>query len=298
MRSVTQTVVNFSAWRDYLELCKPRVVLLMLVTTVVGMCLASSGFVSPSVLVFGNLGIALSASAAAVINHLVDRHIDVLMRRTQRRPIVQGKVSPLHAMIFATILMSLGLFILVWQVNVLTAELTFLTLIGYAVVYTMFLKHATSQNIVIGGAAGAAPPLLGWVAVTGHIAPQAWLLMLIIFVWTPPHFWALAIAREKDYAKAKVPMLPNTHGIPFTKLCILLYTILLTVITWLPFIIKMSGWYYFIGANVLNGVFLYYSLRLYLERKESWAMKTFWFSIVYLFLLFVLLLLDHYSYIA
>jgi len=293
MRTMT-AVDTKTQWRDYLELCKPRVVLLMIITTIVGMCLATKGLVPWQTLLFGNLGIALSACAAAVINHLVDRHIDQVMRRTHRRPIVQGKVSPLKAFLFAMVLAILGMFILVYFVNVLTAELTFVTLIGYAVVYTLYLKHATPQNIVIGGAAGAAPPLLGWVAVTGHLDPQAWLLMLIIFVWTPPHFWALAIARVEDYKKANVPMLPCTHGIQFTKLCIVLYTLLLIAATLLPFAIQMSGWIYFLGANLLNAVFLYYVIRLYFSKRPELPMQTFWYSILYLLLLFVMLLVDHY----
>lgn len=295
MNSVSEALVsNSTHWRDYYELCKPRVVALMIITTLVGMCLAAPGMVPWSVLLFGNLGIALCASSAAVVNHLVDRHIDSKMRRTERRPIVQGKVSPKNAIIFSLILASFGMFVLIYFVNALTALLTFCTLIGYAFIYTLFLKHATPQNIVIGGAAGAAPPLLGWVAVTGHIAPQAWLLMLIIFVWTPPHFWALAIARVVDYQKANVPMLPCTHGIKFTKLCVLLYTILLVAATWLLFAVGMSGWIYFIGVNILNAIFLVYSLRLYFAKDDKPAMPTFWYSILYLWVLFIVLLVDHY----
>lgn len=299
MKSKTQlnSLSSFSAkacWRDYLELCKPRVVTLMVITVIVGMCLATKAWVPMSVLLFGNLGVALCAASAATINHLVDRHIDSRMRRTHQRPIAQGKVSPRNAIVFSLCLALLGMSILIYFVNSLTAILTFITLIGYAFIYTLYLKHATPQNIVIGGAAGAAPPLLGWVAVTGHLDPQAWLLMLIIFVWTPPHFWALAIARIDDYKKAQVPMLPNTHGIHFTKICIVLYTLLLIAATWLPFAIRMTGWFYFIGANILNAIFLFYTLRLYFDKKDAWAMKTFWFSIWYLLGLFIMLLVDHY----
>lgn len=288
------SIATAATWRDYLELCKPRVVILMVITVIVGMCLATKGWVPMSLLVFGNLGIALCAASAATINHLVDRHIDARMRRTHQRPIAQGKVSPRNAIVFSLCLALLGMSILIYFVNSLTAILTFCTLIGYAFIYTLYLKHATPQNIVIGGAAGAAPPLLGWVAVTGHLDPQAWLLMLIIFVWTPPHFWALAIARIDDYKKAEVPMLPNTHGIPFTKICIVLYTLLLIAATWLPFAIRMSGFCYFVGANILNVIFLFYTIRLYFDKKDSWAMKTFWFSIWYLLGLFIVLLVDHY----
>lgn len=294
MNTFTQTLQNKASWRDYLELCKPRVVALMIITTIVGMCLATRAWVPISILIFGNLGIALCAGSAAAINHLVDRHIDGKMRRTDHRPIVQGKISPKHAVIFAVILAVLGMSILICFVNTLTAVLTFSALIGYAFVYTLYLKHATPQNIVIGGAAGAAPPLLGWVAVTGHLDLQAWLLMLIIFVWTPPHFWALAIARIEDYRKAEVPMLPNTHGIVFTKICIVFYTLLLIATTWMPFVIHMSGWFYFIAANVLNAVFLFYALRLYFDKNNRCAMRTFWYSIWYLLALFVILLIDHY----
>jgi heme o synthase len=243
------------------------------------------------------LGIALCAASAATINHLVDQRIDAIMARTQKRPIASGRVSARNAIYFAVILGGIGMFILIAYVNVLTAVLTFFTLIGYAGIYTLLLKRTTPQNIVIGGLAGAAPPLLGWTAVTGHLDPQSLLLVLIIFVWTPPHFWALAIARYEDYKKAKVPMLPVTHGVAFTRLNILLYTILLCVVSLLPYVIEMSGLIYLIGALLLNAGFLYYAVRLYKTHDNRIAMQTFWYSIFYLMVLFVILLVDHYFYI-
>lgn len=281
-------------WRAYFELCKPRVVALMILTSIVGMCLATPGMVPLRILFWGNLGIALAAGSAAVINHLIDRHIDILMQRTQRRPIAQGKISPRQAVIFAVILCLLSMCILSIYVNGLTALLTFLTLIGYAGVYTIYLKHATPQNIVIGGLAGAAPPLLGWVAVTGHIDAGSLLLTLIIFIWTPPHFWALAIHRYADYAKAKIPMLPNTHGIPYTKIQILLYTILLLGVTLLPFAINMAGYLYLLIALLLNFQFIYYAVSLFKKSRKDIPMKMFRYSIFYLMILFVGLLADHY----
>ncbi|CAN5446171.1 heme o synthase [soil metagenome] len=278
----------------YFELCKPRVVTLMLITSVVGMYLATPGAVSITILLFGTLGIGLAGGAAAAINHVADRHIDALMGRTQRRPIPTGLVSPTHALIFAALLGLTAMAILVIFVNVLTAVLSLLTLMGYAGFYTLYLKRATPQNIVIGGLAGAAPPLLGWTAVTGHIDPHSLLLVLIIFVWTPPHFWALAIHREKEYAKAKIPMLPVTHGVAFTKLSIVLYTLLLLVVSILPFVTGMSGVVYFVGALALGLGFLYYALRLMFSDKTVFAMKTFRYSIFYLGCLFILLLVDHY----
>lgn len=283
--------------RDYMELCKPRVVMLMILTSIVGMCLASQSFpLLP--LIFGNLGIALVAGAAAALNHVADQHIDKIMRRTQHRPIVQGKITTRNSLIFACILCVLGTIILLCFTNKLTAVLTFLSLIGYAVCYTLYLKHATPQNIVIGGIAGAVPPLLGWTAVTGSISPEALLLVLIIYIWTPPHFWALAIHRFDDYAKAKVPMLPNTHGIPFTKLNIVLYTILLIVATSLPYLINMSGLIYLVGVSLANVVFLFHVLRLFFSEDKQHAMASFKYSIYYLGILFLLLLVDHYFLIA
>lgn len=282
------------AWRDYLEICKPRVVMLMLLTSVVGMCLASPTLVPLSILVWGNVGIALAAGAAAAVNHVVDQHIDKLMGRTCKRPLAQGKLSTAESLIFSALLCVLSMVILGVFVNFLTALLTFASTLGYAVFYTVFLKHRTPQNIVIGGLAGAAPPLLGWTAVTGHVAPEALLLVLMIFVWTPPHFWALAIYRVEDYAKAQVPMLPNTHGIPYTKLHVLLYTLLLCAVTLLPFACHMTGWVYLMGVLLINGRFLYWACRLYTSEDKLVAMKTFKYSIIYLGYLFLLLLLDHY----
>ncbi|KTD39965.1 polyprenyltransferase (cytochrome oxidase assembly factor) [Legionella parisiensis] len=295
MMHADQVVQSSSAaWRDYLQLCKPRVVLLMLLTVVVGMYLATPGWVRLSLLLFSLIGIGLCAGSAAAINHLVDKRIDAIMARTKKRPVASGQVSVRQALLFALIIGTLGLTVLVVFVNQLTAVLTFVTLIGYAGIYTGYLKRATSQNIVIGGLAGAAPPLLGWTAVTNQLDPQALLLVLIIFIWTPPHFWALAIYRYEEYQHAQIPMLPVTHGIAFTKLNIYLYTILLLVVSVLPFVIGMSGLFYLIGALVLGTRFLFWSHKLYRTDKPVVAMQTFRFSIVYLMLLFVFLLIDHY----
>lgn len=280
-------------WRDYLVLCKPRVVLVMLVTVVVGMYLAP-GQVTVTLFLATLCGIALVAGAAAAINHIVDRRIDSLMARTQQRPVAQGRITVSHAIGFALVIGVVGMSLLLMWVNALTAWLTFLTLIGYAGIYTGYLKRATPQNIVIGGLAGAAPPLLGWTAVTNHLDPQALLLVLIIFTWTPPHFWALAIYRFKDYQHADVPMLPVTHGIRYTKLNVLMYTILLLLVSALPCVVGMSGWVYGVGAFLLGMRFLYWAIMLLYRETPRIAMQTFRFSIVYLLLLFVLLLLDHY----
>lgn len=287
------TLAATATWHDYLTLCKPRVVALMLLTAIVGMLLASYSIPWHS-LFFGTIGIGLAACSAATINQLIDRRIDAVMLRTQNRPLPKGNVSLKNATAFAAILGFSGLFILWYWVNPLTTVLTFATLIGYAVIYTVYLKRATPQNIVIGGLAGATPPLLGWTAVTGQIEPAALLLVLIIYTWTPPHFWALAVARYEEYAKAKIPMLPVTHGIRYTNLSSLLYTLLMIVSTLLPFVIDMSGWLYLAGSSLLNVIFLYFVIRLYLTQDRIIAMKTFRFSINYLMLLFVLLLLDHY----
>lgn len=285
-------------WRDYLELCKPKVVLLMMLTAWVGMFLASPPSILPlRALIWGSLGISLAASSSAIINHIVDRRIDCHMKRTQNRPVAMGRVTPKQAAYFSFIIGILGLSILIIWVNPLTACLTFFTLVGYSVIYTVFLKRATPQNIVIGGLAGALPPLLGWTAVTNHIDPNSLLLVLIIFAWTPPHFWALAIHRENDYRQAQLPMLPVTHGIPFTKLCIVLYTLLMILTTILPFVFGMSGITYLMFALVLGAGFLYYAIRLYFMKgpeEKPYALKTFWFSIVYLMGLFFALLWDHY----
>ncbi len=282
------------AWRDYVELCKPRVVLLMLLTVLVGMYLATPGYVSITTLCASLLGIGLCAGSAAAINHMVDKRIDAVMSRTKSRPVAHGRISVVQAFWFALTLGMIGLFVLSYFVNELTAILSFITIIGYAGVYTGYLKRATPQNIVIGGLAGAAPPLLGWTAVSNHLDPQALLLVLIIFTWTPPHFWALAIYRFEDYKQAEIPMLPVTHGIRYTKLNVLLYTILLLVVSVLPFVVGMSGWFYLFGALVLGIRFLYWAVRLYCSEQAIVAMRTFRFSIIYLMFLFVFLLIDHY----
>lgn len=282
-----------TSWRDYYELCKPRVVMLMILTTIVGMCLATTS-IPLGTFILANIGIAMAACAAAAVNHIADQQIDKKMRRTERRPIVTGKVSTKNSIIFAATLIILSMFILTTFVNMLTALLTLLSTVAYAGIYTFFLKHATPQNIVIGGIAGASPPLLGWTAMTGHITPEALALVLIIFVWTPPHFWALAINRSEDYAKAKVPMLPFTHSIPYTKLNILLYTILLCCVTLLPFIIHMSGWIYLIGVIGINARFLYWCIKLFGSDDPKVSLNTFKYSIYYLSLLFLFLLVDHY----
>ncbi len=294
MSSHTKRAQNKVAWRDYVELCKPRVVALMLLTVLVGMYLATPGWVPLLTLGTSLLGIGLCAGSAAAINHLVDKRIDAIMSRTKNRPIAHGRIAAMDAAWFATILGVMGLAVLNYCVNTLTAILSFFTIIGYAGLYTGFLKRATPQNIVIGGLAGAAPPLLGWTAVANHLDPQALLLVLIIFIWTPPHFWALAIYRFEDYQQAEIPMLPVTHGIRYTKLNILLYTILLLVVSVLPFIVGMSGGLYLVAALLLGFRFLYWVLRLYYSDKPIVAMQTFRFSIVYLMLLFVFLLVDHY----
>ena len=284
---------NRALWEDYLELTKPRVVALMILTAIIGMCMAVPGLVPWQPMVLGNLGIALCAGAAAAINHIVDERIDQKMARTEKRPVATGRISQRNAMIFATLLALLGVVILVVWINTLTAVLTVASLIGYAFVYTMFLKRATPQNIVIGGLAGAAPPLLGWTAVTGDIHGHALLLVLIIFAWTPPHFWALAIHRREEYALVGIPMLPVTHGVKFTALHILLYTIIMFLITLLPFATGLSSWLYLAGAVVLGGVFLYWSIEIFRGRNERAPMETFKYSITYLLALFVIMLLDH-----
>jgi protoheme IX farnesyltransferase len=281
-------------WRDFLELTKPRVSLLIVFTALVGMVLASPGMVPLHALLFGTLGIALASGSAAAFNHVLDRRIDEQMARTRRRPLPTGHLQMHHAVIFAALLGLASMLILGLLVNALTAALTFCSLIGYAMVYTMWLKRATPQNIVIGGAAGAAPPVLGWAAVTNSVDPQALLLFLIIFTWTPPHFWALAIARRDDYAKAGIPMLPVTHGIPYTRLQIVLYTILLVLTTLLPYLTGMSGFIYLGSAIVLNGRFLYFALSLQRGLRPDLPIRTFRFSITYLMLLFAALILDHY----
>jgi len=281
-------------WHDYLEITKPRVVALIVLTSLVGSLLAAPGLPRLDTLLFANLGIALAAAGAAAINHVLDRGIDARMRRTQSRPLPTGHLKPAQALGFAFVLSIASMLLLVLEVNVLTAALTFASLLGYAVLYTVWLKRATPQNIVIGGAAGAAPPLLGWTAVTGHIEPQALLLFLIIFVWTPPHFWALAIARRADYAKVNIPMLPLTHGVAFTQRAVLLYTIGLTLISSLPFLTRMSGLLYLAAAALLDAGFLRHALALQRSPSDAVAMRVFRYSIAYLMWLFLALLLDHY----
>jgi len=283
-----------STFSDYLELTKPRVVALMILTSVIGMMLAVPGMVPLDALILGNLGIALCAGSAAAINHLVDRQVDQMMARTRNRPVATGRVDPVPASLFAFVIGALGTYILVAYVNMLTAVLTILSLVGYAVVYTLWLKRATPQNIVIGGLAGAAPPLLGWTAVTGEIHPYALLLVLIIFAWTPPHFWALAVHRLDDYREAKIPMLPVTHGEKYTKLNILLYTLIMFAVTLLPFVFGMFSWIYLAGAVVLGGIFLYWSVIMIIGKDPEAGMSTFKYSILYLMLLFVVMLADHY----
>jgi protoheme IX farnesyltransferase len=285
-------------WRDYLELTKPKVSLLIVFTALVGMVLASPGWVPLPALIFGTLGIAFASGSAAAFNHVLDQRIDRQMLRTRRRPLPTGHLQQRYAIAFAASLAVASMLILWLGVNGLTAILTFCSLIGYAMVYTLWLKRATPQNIVIGGAAGAAPPVLGWAAVTGGIDAHALLLFLIIFTWTPPHFWALAIARRDDYAKVGIPMLPVTHGIAYTRLQIVLYTILLIVSTLLPYVTGMSGLIYLAAALALNARFLYFVLALRRGTRPELPMRTFKFSITYLMLLFAALIVDHYVYIA
>jgi protoheme IX farnesyltransferase len=280
-------------WPDFLELTKPRVVALMLITALIGMCMAVPGFVPWEPLILGNIGIGLCAGAAAAINHVVDERIDQKMSRTTNRPVATGRVSQTEALVFAALLSLLGAALLAWTINVLTAILTVASLVGYAFIYTMFLKRATPQNIVIGGLAGAAPPLLGWTAVTGEVHAHGLLLVLIIFAWTPPHFWALAIHRKEEYAAVGIPMLPVTHGNRFTALHILLYTILMFLITLLPYATLLSGWIYLVSAVVLGVIFLYWSIEILREKNPKAPMETFKYSINYLLLLFVAMLADH-----
>ncbi len=280
-------------WRSFYELTKPRVVMLIVFTSIVGALLAVPDLPPWQLFLFGNLGIGLAAASAAVINHVLDERIDAQMSRTKRRPLPTGKLSARAALVFAGVLCVISMTILVLLVNTLTAMLTFASLIGYAVIYTVWLKRATSQNIVIGGAAGAAPPVLGWAAVTNSVDPNALLLFLIVFVWTPPHFWALAIARKDEYAKVGIPMLPVTHGVPFTRLQVLLYTVLLTAVTLMPFVTGMSGLIYLAAALVLNARFVWYASRM-MGDAVNLPMKVFRFSISYLMWLFAALLVDHY----
>jgi protoheme IX farnesyltransferase len=283
-----------AAWRRYYELTKPRVVALITFTAVVGVLLASPGWPPLGPLLWGTLGIALASGCAAAINHVLDRRFDEQMARTQSRPLPTRQLTERRALIFAAVLGIVAMTILAFLVNLLTAALTFVSLIGYAVVYTVWLKHATPQNIVIGGAAGAAPPVLGWAAVTHTVDPNALLLFLIIFVWTPPHFWALAIARKDEYARVGIPMLPVTHGVEYTRLQVLLYTVLLCLVTLMPFLTHMSGLIYLGAALVLGARFLYYALALKLTARPELPMRMFRYSITYLMWLFAALLVDHY----
>ncbi len=288
-------VATIVEWRDYYELTKPRVVVLIVFTAIVGMFLSVPGWPGIEPLIFGTLGIGMAASSAAVINHVLDARIDILMMRTRGRPLPQGRLTERAALVFASGLCVISMSILWFLVNPLTAILTFFSLIGYAVIYTGWLKRATPQNIVIGGAAGAAPPVLGWTAVTNGWTSAALLLFLIIFVWTPPHFWALAIARKEEYAKVNIPMLPVTHGEAYTRLNILLYSILLMLVTIMPYLIGMSGLIYLAAAIGLGAYFLYYAVRMYRDHDdEELPMAMFRYSIRYLGFLFVALLVDHY----
>jgi len=284
----------FANWRAYYDITKPKVVALLVLTALVGMSLSVPGALPWQVLIPAMLGIALLSSAAAAINHIVDEKIDTVMGRTHNRPLPAGKISITNAIVFAASIALLGFILLYTLVNPLTAFLTLAGLVGYSFVYTMYLKRATPQNITIGGLAGAIPPLLGWTAMTNEVAPNALLLVLIIFTWTPPHFWALAIHRKNDYAKVNIPMLPVTHGVSFTKTQILLYTVLLFIVCLLPYLVGMSNWFYLLGACALNLIFIGYAWQLKFNAKEETAMATFKFSIVHLMLLFIILLCDHY----
>ena len=280
--------------RSYYELCKPNVVYMMLICAFVGMLLAEESVSSFRYLFVSLTGIACCAASAAAVNQVIDRNTDASMTRTDQRPLPQGELSPTHASLFALIIGILGALILYLYVNTLTMILTLASLVGYAFIYTVYLKRATPQNIVIGGLAGAAPPLLGWSSISNTIDPYALLLVLIIFVWTPPHFWALAIYRKDEYAKESIPMLPVTHGVTFTKLQIVLYTIILFIVSMLPYVVLMSGEIYLFSALILSTIFLYYSINLYFSNDDEDAMKTFQFSIYYIFLIFLALLIDHF----
>ncbi len=295
IEGVVKDSVATASWKTYFALCKPKVVSLIVFTAVVGILLASAGDPPWARAFFAILGIGLAAGAGAAANHWIDRRIDALMARTQNRPLPQHKIKPASVVVFTLALATVSMLILVTQVNMLTAWLTFISMIGYAIIYTVFLKPNTPYNIVLGGAAGATPPLLGWTAVTGEVHTEALLLFLIIFVWTPPHFWALAIKRREEYSKAKVPMLPVTHGVAFTKQLILFYTVMLVVISVVPFFIEMSGLIYLCGAISLGVGFIWYAFRLFMEEGDSHAGPTFGYSIFYLSMLFGFLLLDHYA---
>jgi len=280
--------------RAFYALTKPRVVSLIVFTAVIGMFLSTPGMVPLQALLCGTIGIALVAGAAAAVNCLVEQKIDAVMQRTRARPLPRGELTPVQTFVFACAVGGLGLWTLHQFVNPLTMWLTLATFVGYAVIYTVLLKPATPQNIVIGGASGAMPPVLGWAAVTGDVTIEAMLLFLIIFTWTPPHFWALALYRTEEYAKAGLPMLPVTHGKPYTRLQVLLYTLIMFAATLLPFAARMSGFIYLAAAIVLGGVFIYYAVRIYVDYSDRLAQKTFRFSILYLSALFAALLIDHY----
>ncbi len=287
-----------ATWRDYLEMCKPRVIVLMLLCAVVGMFLATPRAVPLDLVLYASLGIALVAGSAAVVNHVADQHIDAKMARTESRPVATGRVTNSQAMIFSAITGVLGIALLWFLVNPLTAWLNLASWVGYGLIYTLYLKRATSQNIVIGGLFGAAPPLFGWTAVTNSIDPGGLLLVLIIFAWTPPHFWALALERKDEYADVGMPMLPVTHGEAFTRLHILLYTILLVVASVLPFVIAMSGPLYLAGALALGAGFLYWAIVLIRNNNDKAPMETFRYSILYLGALFLVMLVDHYLFLG
>lgn len=291
---VSHDIDRRPGWREFLGLCKLRVVAVMLLTLIVGMCLAVPGVPDLPLLLVTNVGVGLAAASAAAINHVLDQNIDARMARTARRPLPQGRVTTRQAVLFSAVLGGSGIAMLALWVNPLTAWLTLASLIGYAFIYTAFLKRSTPQNIVIGGVAGASPPLLGWVAVTGSVEANALLLVLIIFAWTPPHFWALCIARRDDYARAGVPMLPLTHGDRFTRLQILLYTVLTILTTWLPYFSQLSGRVYLVGVTLINLRLLYWAWRLYREKDGADAMKMFRYTILYIMALFAILLVDHY----
>ena len=285
---------SYRICRAYLESSKPRVVLLMIFTSFIGMLLANPLNLNLKILILGNLGIALMSLSAGSINQLLDQKIDKIMSRTQGRPLVSGVLEPKNVAIYSTLMAIIGFFVLYFYINKLTAWLTFLSLVGYAFVYTLYLKRATPQNIVIGGAAGATPPLLGWTAVTGQIDLIAIILFLIIFMWTPPHFWALALHRKKEYFAAKIPMLPVTHGDQYTRVHITLYTLMLTIVSFTPFIIKFSSVFYLVGALILNMIFLYYVIKMQLSKNNDLANKIFNYSIIYLSALFGFLISDRY----
>lgn len=295
---MSELTVPVASWRDYLEMCKPRVVLLMLLCALAGMFLAVPGMVPLDVIVFGLVGIGLVAGSAAAVNHIADAQIDARMARTQARPVAMGRIGTAQGLAFSMVLGVLGMSLLYFLVNPLTAWLNLASWVGYGLIYTLFLKRATPQNIVIGGLFGAAPPLFGWAAVTNSVEPGALLLVLIIFAWTPPHFWALALDRKEEYASVDVPMLPVTHGEAYTRLHIFYYTLILLVVSLLPFVIGMSGWLYLAGAIGLGAGFVYWAVVLLINKNPRAPIETFKYSIIYLMALFAVLLIDHYFVVA